>query len=240
MFPIDIADFSETFSAFAFENLFISLKRSFIPSPLEAPSLHVRKVSAAELPEVEKIALVWNSVALELASKNEQDRDALEDNALISRTMASVLHKKLSSNQEVYICETEKSRIAQGLMVVSTGEKCPEKIIKEIVPKDTCLEVDWLVTRPGNMIRSNDRSQDPNKVKGAGSALLTQAETRAVFLKSKAVFLTSMPLAEPFYASRGFKVQRCHWGNHYFYKPTGISPPRNNIPMHLRRKFSFF
>lgn len=240
MFLLDISDLSGCFLRPFIDNGKGRFERRHV-EPSAMDRLRVRRVTAEEIPEVAKIANLWEQTASKLASTNALYREQLFDSQFINGAIVRVLRRDLSQNSEVYICETEETRIPQGLMIVSTNEKCPERTQKDVVSKDTCLKINWLATRPGNIIRSASGKRDPDQVKGAGRSLVSYAEKKAISDRYKGVFLFSMPGAVSFYQSLSFGFEQTRYGDEYMYKSVGGgSLPQKTVPIYLRPKFLFF
>ena len=153
--------------------------------------LKVERIDLKDYPQAAKVARVWSDTARQkqAAASSDGDKEKFGDSAWISGWIGSDLSSSNSSFHEAYVCKDGKGK-EQGIVLIT---------------KETeSIYVNLLVTNPNN-IRSPLNEKEPDKVEGAGSALIERTETRALELGKKRVRLTALHSAKPFYLKKGFE-----------------------------------
>ena len=155
------------------------------PYPLKAERVH-----PSEFPLLSFVAKDWK----ETAEKKRKwalgaSKEHFNDLAWISGRLETVLRTVPRIFHEIHICKDARERI-QGIMHTTLGFQA--------------LYINYLATNPNN-IRS---FQNLNRISGAGTSLIQNAETRALETNKPAIILDALPKAIPFYDHLGFVLKR--------------------------------
>ena len=170
-------------------------------SPRAAPlkkSLKVEKIEPKDFPAAAKIASVWGNLANEKMGRAEEGaRPKFDDCALICQCISRRL--QTGSFDEAYLCKDEDGG-EQGMMLIKTKKEISSE---RLLYRGQYLEIAYLVTHPRN-IRCGENKNDPDRVEGAGTALIGFAEKRAGELGREGVYLEGILNAKSFYVKTGF------------------------------------
>ena len=155
------------------------------PSP--DPKLAVERVEQAHFPQIAETARSWSEAARErVFAASGPEKEIFIENSHANGKIAELLSRPVSG-LEAYVCRDGRGKI-QGLMVACE--------------RGMSLYVDYLATHPKN-IRA-EVNPAPERVGGAGTALIEQAVARALELKKKMVSLDFLESAWGFYSKLGF------------------------------------
>ena len=156
------------------------------------PFIYAEKISSYHYSEAQKIASLWASVAQEKANlaiiPSEKSQFVACSN--ISSGIANYLSSPLY-HRNIYVCK-DQDGTSLGMMSLSINY---DRVYIEL-----------LVTNPIN-IRSSVNDHEPNKVSGAGSTLLLQAEEIAIKEGKNFVYLTPLNTAVGFYKKNGYEFE---------------------------------
>lgn len=170
----------------------------FIPAePANGFGLRVEKVSLERYPAASRVLSAWERVAMEKwrNTMNVEEREQFQNCRQIARCVRGSLEDP-DEEEEIYFCLDRFGNIQAA-------------IVLEPLEEDE-LHIDFLVTNPIN-IRSEANKDETQKVRGAGSLLLREAERIAMKGNQSRVSLSPLPGAIEFYRKNGYSGDR--WGS---------------------------
>lgn len=151
----------------------------------KGPSLHLKEIS---FDEMHAILVSWDKLSRDKQElvESAKEWDQFETNREVCQDFLKKLN--LGDRSQFYLCQVGDDPKA----VMATKDFDPSS-----------LEIVYLITNPIN-IRSSVNDSEENRVKGAGTFLLQEAEKIAVVKKMERVVLSSLSTAVEFYKKNGY------------------------------------
>ena len=161
------------------------------PSPSSNRSLVITEIAKTSLNQVVNILKDWEEIADQKSSQTplEQEQNIFDDLSFAS--FATTL-APLSTEKEYTYLVCKSNNFPETVQALA--------IIKE---RPNHLLLDTLLTHPHN-VRSSANDSEPEKVSGAGTALIQHIFNRCVKNEINEISLTHLDSSLPFYQKHGF------------------------------------
>jgi len=167
-------------------------------SPLKIKKLRVVELKINQREELSKTFEVWKQFAQEKSEKESQQKNIFANSKDICLWGIDTLKKDVDCKHRIFIC-TQSAFNPEAITIISEKTTAPSADS----PSKPYLYVEYLVTHPKN-IRSPLNENEPNRVNGAGSAIISALIQLGREENKDTIQLHSLSSARPFYEKLGF------------------------------------